>query len=101
EAIHILKADSSGGVHNVTYTAALLNAIEIQLGLLEQSTLFTVAPMTNPNDCVECHAPEHTEWQGSTHALASLNEHFQSAYSDNGQPDYCLRCHASGFDAVT
>lgn len=101
EAINLLKADSSGGVHNVSYTEALLNAVELELGLVQQTTLFTTNPATNPQDCVECHEQEHNDWFTSSHAMASLNENFQSVYSENGQPTYCLRCHASGFDATT
>jgi predicted CXXCH cytochrome family protein len=101
EATRLVKADSSGGVHNVAYTEALLNAVELQLGFVQQTTLFSVNPVSDPSECTECHAEEVAEWENSSHALASLNEHFQSAYSENGQPTFCLRCHASGFDALT
>lgn len=101
QAFNIVAADSSGGVHNVAYTESLLNAVEVELGLVEQTTLFTTNPVTNPEDCVECHEQEYNDWLGSSHEMASLNEHFQSVYSENGQPTYCLRCHASGFDSDT
>lgn len=101
EAINILEADNSGGVHNVAYTELLLNAVEVQLGLVNESTLFTATNVSDPNECAECHAEAADEWLDSGHALSSLNDHFQSVYSENGQPTYCLRCHASGFDATT
>ena len=101
EAVRLVQADSSGGVHNVTYTEALLNAVELQLGFVQESTLFSVMTVTDPNECTECHAEEFAEWENSSHAFASLNQHFQSVYAENGQPTFCLRCHASGFDATT
>lgn len=101
DAVNMLEADGSHGVHNVAYTDALLNAVEVQLGLVEQTTLFSVTAVSNPTDCAKCHSDEYAEWLNSPHAMASLNEHFETVYSENGQPTYCLRCHASGFDSET
>jgi len=101
DSVQILDADSSGGIHNMPYTEALLHSAELYLGLVEPSNLFTAPVASDPQECIECHAEEHAEWAGSTHALATTNDHFQELYAQNGQPAYCLRCHASGFDANT
>lgn len=101
QAFNLLAADDSGGVHNVAYTEGLLNSVEIYLGLVEPTTLFSTQTTTDPATCVECHAEEHHDWQNSSHALAALNPTFQTIYAENEQPTYCLRCHASGYDAAS
>ena len=100
DAIAFIEGDGSQGVHNVAYAERLLNMVEAELGLanpaphLTQSTL----PVSNPQDCIECHAEEHQEWSTSIHATASLQEQFLLTYAENGQPGLCLECHASGYD---
>jgi formate-dependent nitrite reductase cytochrome c552 subunit len=101
DAVLVLDADSSGGVHNMPYTESLLHAAELYLGLVEPSNLFSAPEATDPVACAECHAEEHAAWADSTHAISSTNPHFQSVFAENEQPSYCLRCHASGFDANT
>ncbi len=100
QSIQLLNADSSGGVHNVAYTEALLHSVEVYLGLVQPTTLFASQEASDPVECMECHESEYAEWLDSSHALTTLNENFQAVYAENGQPTYCLRCHASGVDAT-
>jgi formate-dependent nitrite reductase cytochrome c552 subunit len=60
-----------------------------------------VRAIEDPQDCAECHADEHREWQSSPHANASLSQTFQQQYAASGRPSYCMRCHASGYDPRT
>lgn len=102
DALNFIRGDGSLGVHNLPYTEALLQRMEDELGLSVQSAaLIGSSPVANPSDCVECHEEEHAAWLNSSHANASLQSDFREAYAANGQPTYCLRCHASGYDATT
>ena len=95
-----INRDGSMGLHNIRYVSQLLDAVEFELGLqtaLVSSHIPNVAP-SDPIDCAECHGEIHATWQGSYHANASLGETFQQAYAENGQPSYCMSCHASGYD---
>lgn len=101
-ALAAVEGDGSLGVHNVSYTNALLDAVEIELGLVQTSELAGAAqPATDPSECAECHQDEHRQWQTSPHANASLNETFLQAHADQNRPGYCMSCHASGYDAST
>lgn len=101
DALAFVEGDGSLGVHNVAYTERLLNMIEQELGLRQDITLLLAdraSAISNPDDCAECHADEHQKWSVSLHATASLQVPFLQAYSENGRPEFCLRCHASGYD---
>jgi len=80
-----------------------LNAVEIELGIVVNPTINNVPAVapSDPIECAECHENEHAVWQTSTHANASLGDTFQQAYAANGQPSYCMSCHASGYDPST
>lgn len=100
-AIH---EDGSGGIHNFAYVSRLLDAVEVELGIRITTQPISNIPMvtaSDPTECAECHSDEHEQWQNSPHANASLGETFQQAYAKNGQPSYCMSCHASGYDATT
>ncbi len=99
-----VEGDGSLGIHNESYTDALLDAVELELGLaLVDEVVEAFAPITmqDPNECAECHRDEVRLWEGSPHAHASLNDTFQRDFADRGRPSYCMRCHASGYDPST
>lgn len=102
-AVAAVEGDGSSGVHNVAYINALLNAVEIELGIAASVTGDIVAahPATDPSECAECHTEEHTMWAASPHANASLNDQFLQAYAEENRPAYCMSCHASGYDINT
>lgn len=99
----VVKNDGSAGIHNIAYVSRLLDAAETELGILTRTTVANVPPVSpaDPTDCAECHSDVHDVWRDSPHANASLGANFQRAYAENGQPSYCMSCHASGYDAAT
>lgn len=101
-ALELLTEDPASGIHNIASAETNLNLIERELDLLVVP-VSADAPHTvsNPDECLECHAEEHANWSASVHANASLQPEFQRAYADQGRPTYCLRCHASGHDLET
>jgi predicted CXXCH cytochrome family protein len=103
DAVAFVSGDGSMGVHNARYTETLLNRAETALGLAQSFNpiLAGLTPVTDPQECAECHTEEHTAWLGSLHANSSLQDSFQEAYAQSGQPAYCLRCHASGYNPQT
>lgn len=102
-ALDFVLHDGSMGVHNYAYTDALLNAVEVELGLTQLNPVTSAAMVAieNPEDCAECHREEFQNWQVSPHAVASTNENFLQDYADKGRPNYCMSCHASGYNANT
>lgn len=103
DAMNFIAGDGSLGVHNYAYTTQLLNAVEVELGIVTVAVpdMMSVRTIENPQDCAECHAGEHNEWQLSPHANASLSQTFQQEYAATGRPSYCMSCHASGYDPRT
>jgi len=103
DALTFVAADGSMGVHNLTYTNALLNAVETELGLghgnVSVSTQFV--PASDPSECQECHSEIFQNWRSSPHANASLNDTFLQNFASQGRPNYCMNCHASGYDINT
>jgi predicted CXXCH cytochrome family protein len=95
--------DGSMGVHNYAYTDALLNAAEVELGLtpLDPNASAAMVVAENPEDCEECHHEAFQKWQTSPHAMASTNEAFLQYFADQGRPNYCMSCHASGYNQAT
>ncbi|HLA44177.1 MAG TPA: cytochrome c3 family protein, partial [Aggregatilineales bacterium] len=101
-ALTAVEGDGSGGVHNVAYTTALLDAVELELGLVQTTGIAGAAlPVVNPSECAECHQDEHRQWQASPHANASLNDTFLQQYAEQNRPGYCMNCHASGYSPDT
>jgi predicted CXXCH cytochrome family protein len=102
-AVSAVEKDGSFGFHNYRYTTSLLDAVETQLGIVERGVLAHIPVMAieDPADCAECHEDEHRQWQLSPHANASLSQTFLETYTSRGQPDYCMTCHASGYDPAT
>ena len=103
KAVNFVAGDGSLGVHNYAYTTQLLDAVEVELGITTVTVPDTipVREIEDPQDCAQCHADEHNEWQQSPHANASLSQTFLQKYADSGQPSYCMSCHASGYDPRT
>ena len=95
--------DGSLGVHNYSYTDALLNAVEVELGLvtLEPITSPAFVVVQNPEICAECHRDEFQRWQASPHANASTKDVFLQEFAAQGRPNYCMSCHASGYNSNT
>ncbi|GEM_PF-343175 len=102
-ALDFVKGDGSKGIHNHRYTATLLNAVEVELGIIQVNKpgLPSDKPMLNPAECSECHQKEYQTWVTSPHAKASLNEQFRKEFAAQKQPAFCLGCHASGYDPKT
>ncbi|MBN2304147.1 MAG: ammonia-forming cytochrome c nitrite reductase subunit c552 [Anaerolineae bacterium] len=103
-ALDFIANDGSLGIHNFAYTDALLHATEIELNLVAldvTSTTPALLMMESPETCAECHRDEFQKWQTSPHATASLNDAFLQYFADQGRPDYCMSCHASGYDQVS
>ncbi len=102
-AVAFVEGDRSWGVHNHRYTATLLSAVEINLGLAQPAKAggATDRPVLNPADCGQCHQKEYQLWHSSPHATASLNEAFRKEFGAQKQPTYCMGCHASGYDEKT
>ena len=102
-ALDFIEGDGSLGVHNHRYTAALLDAVEIELGLVASRSplMAAIRPVQNPAACAECHQNEHREWLTSPHAQASLSDVFRQEFAQLRQPTYCMGCHASGYNPQT
>jgi predicted CXXCH cytochrome family protein len=102
-AIAFVDGDGSLGVHNYNYTEHLLDAVEIEMGLVQliPQTATQFISASDPETCEECHKDEYRLWSVSPHANASSSSHFLQDYADQGRPDYCLSCHASGYDSNT
>ncbi len=102
-ALEFVETDGSLGIHNYAYIDTLLYKIEAQLGLVQNNGLTSVASVTaeDPENCAECHHDVHDVWQNSPHANASLTDVFAQDRAASGQPTYCMRCHASGYDPDT
>jgi predicted CXXCH cytochrome family protein len=103
DAITFVEGDGSLGVHNFAYTDALLSAAAQELGVVQVSGDIPPKAMsaTNPADCQECHRDEVHTWENSPHANASLKDAFLNEFAAQGRPDYCMSCHASGYDPAT
>ena len=102
-ALKFVSQDGSLGVHNYTYTVALLDAVDVELGTIKQTVPqnIPVHDIADPTTCAECHADQYNLWQTSPHANASLSQKFQQQFAESGQPSYCMSCHASGYDPRT
>lgn len=103
-AVDFIVGDGSAGIHNYAYTTSLLAQSEFALGLTQAGDVpasAAVRPVENPTECAECHEAEFRIWQTSPHANASLNENFLQMYAADGRPNYCMSCHASGYDPRT
>ncbi len=59
------------------------------------------AEIGSPDDCLECHEDSVMAWQESMHSQAVIDDVFQQAWQEQGEPRECLRCHTTGFDTVT
>ena len=102
DAVTFVERDGSQGFHNYAYVDALLDAVAIEVGLVEVASLPPqMLEVLDPSTCAECHRDEVRNWQNSPHANASLGDVFLNAFADQGRPDYCMGCHASGYDANT
>jgi predicted CXXCH cytochrome family protein len=101
--LDFVSKDGSFGVHNFSYASTLLDKAELALGVVQDNTPSSLEalPVSDPTQCAECHADEYRQWQLSPHANASLSDTFAQVYAESGRPSYCMRCHASGYDAQT
>jgi predicted CXXCH cytochrome family protein len=103
DAVEFVETDGSLGVHNYAYTDALLDAVAFELGIVELNGGVPPeqAAVVDPVECEECHREEVRDWQNSPHANASLNDNFLREFAARNRPNFCMRCHASGYDAAT
>jgi len=103
DVIAFIEGDGSKGIHNHRYTAALLNRIELELGLVKITLpgMPSDRVMVNPAECAQCHQTQHQAWLTSPHAKASLNDVFRKEFAAQKQPPFCMGCHASGYNANT
>ncbi|MCC7209953.1 MAG: hypothetical protein IT323_21805, partial [Anaerolineae bacterium] len=95
--------DGSLGIHNHRYTAALLDAVEIELGITtaQLPAMPSNRVIQDPATCAECHQDQHRQWLTSPHAQASQNMNFREEYARLRQPTFCMGCHGSGFSEDT
>lgn len=100
-ALDFVEGDGSEGVHNYAYTDALLDAVEVELGLVQITSAPTAMLSVNPSDCEECHRDEYRQWSASPHANASLTDTFLRDFAAQGRPGYCMSCHGSGYNPDT
>jgi predicted CXXCH cytochrome family protein len=102
-ALNFVSNDGSLGIHNYSYTSALLDMVDVQLGIIQPAVPpgIPVRAIEDPTDCAECHSDEYQSWHSSPHANASLSQTFQVQYAEKGRPSYCMSCHASGYDPRT
>jgi hypothetical protein len=54
-----------------------------------------------PEVCKACHAEQSAAWQNAPHADASKVEAFLADWQSLDSPNYCLKCHTTGYDANT
>jgi predicted CXXCH cytochrome family protein len=101
--LNFVEGDGSFGVHNFPYTDALLNAAEVELGIVQLNPIASPALVQtrDPETCAECHREEFQRWQVSPHANASLGDTFLEDFANQGRPSYCMSCHASGYNPNT
>jgi hypothetical protein len=52
-------------------------------------------------DCQSCHPAFYEAWENSAHGQAVADPRFQEAWLAKGQPNECLACHTTGYDAVS
>ena len=52
-----------------------------------------------PETCATCHASKYEHWEESAHSTAFTNTEFQDEWDAEEQPDDCLACHTTGYDA--
>jgi formate-dependent nitrite reductase cytochrome c552 subunit len=102
-ALTFVANDGSLGVHNYAYTDALLHAAEVELNLIQLNPITSgvLVQMEDSETCATCHRDEFQKWQGSPHATASTNDVFLQEFAIQGRPNYCMSCHASGYDTNT
>lgn len=103
EALTFVENDGSYGVHNYAYTDTLLDAVEVELNLVQFNfaTSISAEEFRDPTECEECHTDEYRQWQASPHAMASLGDNFLTQFAEQGSPTYCMNCHASGYNPDT
>lgn len=100
--VDFVKGDGSLGIHNYAYTDALLDAVELQMGLVQITVpTSSMTQAINPADCEECHRNEFRQWASSPHANASLTNVFLRDFANQGRPGYCMNCHGSGYNPDT
>lgn len=58
-----------------------------------------VAPETQ--DCATCHPAFHEAWSVGAHGQALDDPAFITAWKAAGQPEACLQCHVTGYDAAS
>ncbi len=54
-----------------------------------------------PPDCASCHPDQVKQWESGNHAQAFSRDTFQTAWKTGKNPQYCLACHTTGYDAAT
>ena len=100
-AAAVVAYDGSNGLHNTAYINKLVDALLVETGAVAVDPISQPIPAQSPDECLECHQDTHRDWQGSPHANASQNADFLTEFADQGRPNYCMSCHASGYDPST
>ncbi len=57
------------------------------------------APPSPEEECQTCHPAIVATWAASAHGQALTDSAFQRAWTAQGQPQKCLPCHTTGYDA--
>ena len=61
----------------------------------------TIPEAYGSDDCGECHEVVTSQWENSIHNHASEAEAFVTAWTQQGSPPDCLRCHTTGYNQET
>jgi predicted CXXCH cytochrome family protein len=58
-------------------------------------------PQGDGPTCGTCHYKIHDTWEAGAHGQAVTDPVFLDAWEEQGKPQQCLTCHASGYDPTT
>ncbi len=80
-------------------------AFALPLGFVSAALAQPVPPsdvdLTDPDSCVECHAPLQFAWEAGAHSQTITDPVFREDWESRGSPPDCLRCHTTGYDPAT
>ncbi|UCE60586.1 MAG: hypothetical protein JSU63_02315 [Phycisphaerales bacterium] len=90
--VKYIEGDASFGVHNSSYTSAMLDAADALVGVAAVAPVYVGADV-----CAACHVTKHTEWTGTLHSEARNNLPALPSFVLAG----CFPCHTVGYGQPT
>ncbi len=91
-------------IKRILFRALIAIMFAIPFGLVAVAGVQASAnPQEAPTDkdCQECHPAVVAVWETSHHGQAMSEPDFANAWNERGQPQECLPCHTTGYDANT